>query len=191
MQQVPANAFAELFNLAAVDLSNNELQHLPASVFTTCHQLQHVNLSSNKLDRIVATLFSALPALTALDLSQNQLSNDDFLDNLGTEVQSLELHLNLSGNHFRAVNISSLLSFKEVDLAGNWWSCKWLIKEMLRIPKSINFGRSYGVSTDWSLSMLEAKGISCYDEDARRNLIILDTSKIWEQKFEDVICGVS
>ncbi|TMW44664.1 hypothetical protein DOY81_010257 [Sarcophaga bullata] len=41
---------------------------------------------------------------------------------------------------------------------------------MLKMPKSINFGRSYAVHTDWSLTMLETKGINCYDEDSRRIL---------------------
>ncbi|XP_073821682.1 uncharacterized protein [Musca autumnalis] len=97
-----------------------------------------------------------------------------------------ELQLNLTGNHFRLLNITALLSFGHVELAGNWWSCKWLVQEMMRMPKSINFGQTYAVHTEWSLALLETNGIDCYDEDKKRSVIILDTSKLWEQRMESV-----
>ena len=167
------------------------MQHLPAEIFNVTSQLQRINLSRNKLSNLDPTLFTSLSYMKYLDLSQNQLSNDEFIENLAAEHQCHELHLNLSDNHYRNVNISSLMSFEQVELAGNWWSCKWLIREMLKMPKSINFGRSYAVHTDWSITMLETKGINCYDEDSKRNIIILDTSKVWEQKFAEAKCSVN
>lgn len=167
------------------------MQNLPAQIFNATSQLQRINLSRNKLSSLDPALFTTLAYLKSLDLSQNQLSDDEFIENLAAEHQCHELRLNLSDNHYRLVNISSLMSFEQVELAGNWWSCKWLIKEMLKLPKSINFGRSYAVHTDWSITMLETTGINCYDEDSRRNIIILDTSQVWEKKFSDVKCAVS
>lgn len=191
LRHIAPKSFDELLNIEYLELNHNELQHLHADIFNATSQLQHINLSNNKLTNIDTTLFISLAYLKSLDLSRNQLSNDEFIESLALELQCHELRLNLSDNHYRIVNISSLLSFKQVELAGNWWSCKWLIKEMLKIPKSINFGRTYAVHTDWSLNMLDTKGISCYDEDTRRSILILDTSKVWEQKFEEMKCRVS
>lgn len=190
LSHIAPRSFDELTSLEYLELNHNELQHLHPDIFNVTSLLQHINLSHNKLTNIETELFSSLAYLKSLDLSQNQLSNDEFIENLALELQCHELRLNLSDNHYRIVNISSLASFEQVELAGNWWSCKWLIKEMLKIPKSINFGRSYAVHTEWSLDILETKGINCYDENTRRSIIILDTSRIWEQRFEEMKCAV-
>lgn len=172
-------------------MSHNKISHLPPDVFNATRQLQYIDLSYNLMSDINASIFNGLSFLRDLDLSHNQLSRDEFIEMLAEIPLHNELQLNLTGNHFRLLNITALLNFRHVELAGNWWSCKWLVQEMMRMPKSINFGQTYAVHTEWSLSLLETNGIDCYDEDRKRSIIILDTSQLWEQRMELIASEVS
>lgn len=160
-------------------------------MFNVTRQLQYIDLSYNLLNDINATTFTTLSYLKELDLSHNHLAKDEFIEMLADIPLHDDLQLNLSGNHFRLVNISALLSFGQVELAGNWWSCKWLVKEMMRMPKSVNFGQTYAVHTEWSLSLLETSGIDCYDEDKKRSIIILDTANMWQDRLQMLAKDVS
>lgn len=193
LDRLAPNAFADLSSLESIELNHNKISKLSADLFNASRQLQHINLSNNLLNNINATLFTSLAFLKVLDLSHNQLSHDEFIEALAHAdlAQYQDLQLDLSDNHFRVVNITAVMWFGEVKLAGNWWSCKWLVREMLRMPKSVHFGKTYTVNTEWSLSLLEASGVDCYDEDNKRSIIILDTAKLWEQRMEFTDCGVS
>ncbi|XP_037928301.1 insulin-like growth factor-binding protein complex acid labile subunit [Teleopsis dalmanni] len=191
IEDIEARSFHELTNLLHIDISGNNVTRLPADIFNGTKLLQHINLSRNALQEIDATLLATVPFLSTVDLSKNQLHTDAFIKNLATDLNRTALELNLSDNRFSMLNLSALTDFHRVGLAGNVWSCKWLIQELLRMPPTIHFDHSYSVATTWSTAMLNVSGIDCHDEMTQRNIIVLNAGCALDCRSSDSECGLN
>uniref|UniRef100_A0A1A9W6S5 Uncharacterized protein n=1 Tax=Glossina brevipalpis TaxID=37001 RepID=A0A1A9W6S5_9MUSC len=189
LQRINVDTFQMLISLKYVHLNNNNITQLHVNTFNIrTHSLRYINLSHNQLRSVDAALFNNLSNLDFLDLSGNQLQQHEFIDSLANIMKHNRLTLNLSDNGFRSLNMTSLKAYEQVELSNNRWSCKWLIKEMLRKPKSINFGQPLEVYAAWSVNMLQINAMECYDENTKRNIIILDLTEAQERRSKVTKC---
>lgn len=83
-------------------------------------------------------------------------------------------HLNMSDNQFQRLNASVLESFGQVRLNRNPWSCQFLILELMKHSKNVEYGKNYVVeSTD---SILNTQGIECTDERGKlRDIVVVQS----------------
>ncbi|XP_067620207.1 leucine-rich repeat-containing protein 15 [Eurosta solidaginis] len=194
MQPVASSCLGKLINLETIDLSANNLAELPMGFFDSTTQLQRVNLSRNSLTDVPADLFAHLPYLRVLDMSQNQLSTSIFIAYLSALLPRSALTLDLSENHLTRIDTDAMnalyASSGHVELAGNWWHCKWLIVELVRAPSHIHFGYNYALAATWSERLLNVSGIDCYDTETKRSIVVLDARRLWERRhgMDDIEC---
>nr|XP_029732567.1 leucine-rich repeat-containing protein 15-like [Aedes albopictus] len=161
--------FKDFSAVRILDLSGNRLAYIDNKLFEYSPRLELLNLSRNTISEIEPNIFEDARKLLTLDLSHNQLSEDAFL----WPIVSLS-HLNMSDNQFQRLNASVLESFGQVRLNRNPWSCQFLILELMKHSKNVEYGKNYVVeSTD---SILNTQGIECTDERGKlRDIVVVQS----------------
>jgi len=116
----------------------------------------------------------------------------DFLQGLSPSLNRLSLYVDLSSNRLKSVGLSSLLHFRYLNLADNNWNCAWLVENLVRkLPASVNFVRPWRVINDWSENITNIEGIDCTEGGSNRSIILLDVSKVPQEKTDNCECVVS
>lgn len=160
--------FKDFSLVRILDLSANRLAYIDNKLFEYSSRLEVLNLSGNALSDIEPNIFEDSKRLRTLDLSHNQLSLDAFL----WPVTNLD-HLNMSHNQFQQLNVSTLQGLGHVRLNGNPWTCQFLILELMKHSKNVEYGKNYAVvSAD---SIMNTQGIECMDERGKpRDIIVVE-----------------
>lgn len=111
---------------------------------------------------------------------------EHFLDNV--KLESLT-HLNLANNLFESLNLTMFFHIHFVELAGNPWSCTWLIEEMMSVSEGVHFGKNYSIDTNNPHEVLTVPGVDCIDESGKlRSIVILHIpSKTHNSYSENII----
>lgn len=140
-------------------------------------QLKDVHLDHNKLEKLSQQMTKPLIHLHQLNLAGNRLEDANWLQRLPAALNHLALRVDLSSNHLRSINMSSLVHFQHVKLADNRWDCTWLARFMLRPPPAaLNFERSWPMLSAWKDELLNVRGIDCFDGHENRSIILIDVS---------------
>lgn len=163
--------------LLQLDLSFNRLDELPELLFHGNTQLKDLNIGHNRLKKLSHELITPLIQLQQLNVASNWLEAANWLQQLPPALNRLALRVDLSANHLRSMNLSSLIHFQQINLADNRWDCTWLARFMLRSPPSaLNFQRAWPMLSGWNEDLLSVRGIDCFDGRDNRSIILIDVS---------------
>lgn len=175
-----------LDHLLRLNVSGNRLADITNdATFVRLPRLENIDLSRNRIESIGTEVFAPLPLLYSIDLSYNRLDTENFLQPVG----SLR-HLSMAYNRFRTMNLTTFFHFHHVDLAGNPWSCTWLIEEMMEASDGIYFGKNYTI--DGKPHPMTVPGIDCTDETGQlRSIVVLQVPEkkrnIYAQRIVDEV----
>lgn len=174
-----------LVRLRRLNVSANQLTAIPDMTFGRLVRLEHIDLSRNRIATIATGAFAALPLLSSIDLAHNALDTEEFL----RPVQALR-HLSMAYNRFHTMNLTTFFHFHNVDLAGNPWSCMWLIEEMMVAADGIYFGKNYSIDgASTAPHPMTVPGIDCTDETGQlRSIVVLQVpTKLRNSYAENVV----
>ncbi|XP_065092163.1 insulin-like growth factor-binding protein complex acid labile subunit isoform X2 [Ochlerotatus camptorhynchus] len=170
LSQLNKYIFKDFSLVRVLDLSGNRLVYIENKLFEYSPRLETLNLSRNAIAEIEPNIFEDSKKLYSLDLSHNQLMEDAFL----WPIVNLK-HLNMSFNMFHRLNTSLLESLGHVKLHRNPWSCQFLILELLKQSKNVEYGKDYVVTSKESI--LNTQGIECTDERGKqRDIVIVESA---------------
>ncbi|XP_028155615.1 leucine-rich repeat-containing G-protein coupled receptor 4-like [Diabrotica virgifera virgifera] len=181
LKEIDFDMLAGLNQLSELWLGSNMISKLTMGCFRSLKQLRTLDLSSNKISTIGAGVFNGLESITDLDLSNNQISylNEDIFHNMkNLRVLSIAYN-NLTSFNMKAL-ISHVLWFREIDMNGNNWTCKLLIR-ISKENKPVHFvdGKSYNVSNVF--------GIPCRDN----NITEGNYYSNYEEVLPDIVHGMN
>ncbi|XP_017056717.2 insulin-like growth factor-binding protein complex acid labile subunit [Drosophila ficusphila] len=190
LQIMDVDSLESLLGLLRIDLSHNRLTAIPETLFHANTQLEDIILSDNQIGQLSPQLLHNQNHLRYIKLAGNALGNADFLQRLSPSLNSLSLYVDISSNRLKSVNLSSLLRFRYINLADNKWNCAWLVSNLVRkLPRSINFARSWNVINNWSENITNIKGVDCTEGESKRSIILLDVSTVPKEKTQNCECG--
>lgn len=178
---------AQLDQLQQLNISDNRLVEIAGDTFAPLRQLQSIDLAANRLERIDTATFANNHLLRSVDVAHNRLDTENFLQ----PVASLR-HLSMAYNRFHTMNLTTFFHFHNVNLAGNPWSCTWLIEEMMVAADGIHFGKNYTV--DGGAHPMTVPGIDCTDEAGQlRSIVVLQVPEKRRNSYgsERLMDGVS
>lgn len=166
---------------------------MPEKLFEGNTQLKELNLGYNQLGRLSSQLIKPLIHLHQLNVASNWLEEANWLLQLPPALNRLALRVDLSSNHLRSMNLSSLNHFQYINLADNRWDCSWLARFMLRSPPPIalNFQRAWPMLSGWNEDLLSVRGIDCFDGRENRSIILIDVSTARQPDQNQCDCVVS
>eukprot|EP00062_Callorhinchus_milii_P014950 gi/632964652/ref/XP_007898500.1/ PREDICTED: uncharacterized protein LOC103183062 [Callorhinchus milii] len=128
VKTIERGAFRSFFNLASLDLDNNQLNAINASWFSNPASLVSLSLSRNNIHLISEDTLSLFSSLKMLDLSWNKIA--------GIAGRSFKSNPHLSTLNFSANQLSFLsakvfegVPTREMDLTKNPWNCSCELME--------------------------------------------------------------
>ncbi|XP_016964339.1 leucine-rich repeat-containing G-protein coupled receptor 5 [Drosophila biarmipes] len=192
VEVMDTESLESLVALLRIDLSFNLLTILPENLLHANSQLEELILASNQVEQLSPQILLNQNHLRYIKLAGNALRDASFLQSLSPSLNRLSLYVDLSSNRLKSVNLSSLLHFRYINLADNNWNCAWLVANLVRkLPASVNFVRPWTVINDWSENTTSIEGIDCTEGGSNRSIILLDVSKVSQQRTGDCDCGVT
>jgi len=192
MEVLDSESLGTLVALLQIDLSSNQLTTLPEKLFDANTQLEEIILANNQIRQLSPEMLLNQNHLRYIKFAGNALVDADFLQRLSPSLNRLSLYVDLSSNRLKSVGLSSLLHFRYLNLADNNWNCAWLVENLVRkLPASVNFVRPWRVINDWSENITNIEGIDCTEGGSNRSIILLDVSKVPQEKTDNCECVVS
>ena len=116
IEKLHEDTFSLLPKVKSISVANNYIQKVERNTFRNLHEVKVINISHNWLKELGAGVFYRVPKLQVLDLSYNWLETLPW------------------------VNMSQVLSLKELGLKGNPWNCSCEMKSILKLNRLLLSG---------------------------------------------------
>lgn len=147
--------FDNLKSLYYLSIRNNRINKIEVGCFREAKLLRELDLSNNKIKILEIGVFVGIDNLNKLDISHNKLNviSDGVFHNL----RHLQV-LNAAYNNISFLSVENTLShmvgLREINLAGNQWSCSFLITVIK------DFGK-IKIVEGADINITNVNGISC------------------------------
>ncbi|XP_017023211.1 insulin-like growth factor-binding protein complex acid labile subunit [Drosophila kikkawai] len=190
VESVHTDSLETLVSLLQIDVSYNQLSTLPETFFNANTQLEEIMFGHNLIGQLPPLALAHQSHLRLIQFTGNALTDVDFLQRLPASLNRLSLHVDLSSNRLRSIDLASLRQFRYLNLADNSFNCGWLIENLVReLPTSVNFARPWSVLNGWNDDFKNIKGVDCTEGDTNRSIILLNAAEVSQYKTSKCECA--